>query len=70
MCRRMPRRTSYLRGLLRITLVIVLIFVVGRRGWGLMFYLMSWAGNHVLRQLEVEVFEQLERLSLGYPHGA
>ena len=31
-----------------------------------MFYLMSWAGNHVLRQLEVEVFEQLERLSLGF----
>ena len=55
-----------LRGLLQLTLVLVLIFVAGAVLGGLMFFLMSWAGNHVLRRLEIEVFGQLQRLSLGY----
>ena len=30
------------------------------------FFSMAWTGQHVLRQMRVEVFEQLHRLSLGY----
>lgn len=55
-----------LRGLLEITLTLVLLYAAGSLVGGLMFFLMSWSGNHVLRQLEVEVFEQLQRLSLGF----
>ncbi|HZR00114.1 MAG TPA: ABC transporter ATP-binding protein [Chloroflexota bacterium] len=33
---------------------------------GLQFYLMSWAGQHVLRRLRVELFQHLQRLSIGY----
>src|SRR5690606_36984477 len=33
---------------------------------GLMFYLMGWAGYHVLRDLQAAVFNHLHRLSLGY----
>jgi ATP-binding cassette, subfamily B, multidrug efflux pump len=33
---------------------------------GLGFYLMSWAGFHVLRDLRARVFTHVQRLSLGY----
>ena len=33
---------------------------------GLTFYLMSWAGQHVLRQMRVDLFRHLHRLSIGY----
>ena len=33
---------------------------------GLTFFAMAWTGQHVLRPLRVEVFEQLHRLSLSY----
>ena len=55
-----------LAGLLRISLTLVVLYVIGSLVGGLMFYLMSWSGNHVLRQLEIEVFDQLQRLSIGF----
>ena len=32
----------------------------------LQFFLMTWVGNHVLRNLREEVFRHIHRLSLGY----
>ncbi len=45
---------------------LVGLFVLGSVATGLTFYSMTWAGNHVLKQLRVQVFEHLHRLSLGY----
>ena len=53
-------------GLARLTLALALLYAVGSALGGLMFYLMAWAGQHILRQLQVEVFDQLQRLSLGF----
>ena len=55
-----------LNGLTRIVLVLVGLFLIGSLTAGLMFYLMSWAGQHVLREMRVDVFQHLHRLSLGY----
>ena len=55
-----------LAGLTQIVLILVLLYVIGSVAAGLMFYLMSWTGQHVLRRLRVEVFDHLHRLSLGF----
>jgi ATP-binding cassette subfamily B protein len=53
-------------GLGSIVLRLVGLFVLGSVATGLTFYSMTWAGNHVLKQIRVEVFRHLHRLSLGY----
>jgi ATP-binding cassette subfamily B protein len=53
-------------GLLRLILVMIVLFVIGSVLTGATFFAMSWTGQHVLRALRVEVFEQLHRLSLSY----
>jgi ATP-binding cassette subfamily B multidrug efflux pump len=55
-----------LAGLLSITLTLVALYVVGSVLNGLTFYSMTWSGQHVLRQIRVEVFRHIHRLSLGY----
>jgi len=57
---------EYVRGLGRLILLIVGLFTAGSLMSGLQFYLMSWAGQHVLKGLRVSVFEHLHRLSLSY----
>jgi ATP-binding cassette subfamily B protein len=57
---------DYLAGLGRLVLGLIVFFVIGAITGGAMFYLMSWAGQHVLRSLQVQVFEHLQRLSLGF----
>ncbi|MFO7634932.1 MAG: ABC transporter ATP-binding protein, partial [Caldilinea sp.] len=57
---------AYIAGLGRLVLGLVAIFVLGAITGGAMFYLMSWAGQHVLRALQVDVFKHLHKLSLGY----
>jgi ATP-binding cassette subfamily B multidrug efflux pump len=57
------QRTS---GLIRLIWITVTLFVSGALLNGLTFFAMSWSGQHVLRELRVEVFEQLHKLSLGY----
>jgi len=59
-------RAELVRGLGGITLTLALLFAAGAVFGGLMFYLMAWSGQHILRQLQVEVFDQLQRLSLGF----
>jgi ATP-binding cassette subfamily B multidrug efflux pump len=53
-------------GLLSIVGTLVLLFVVGSILGGAMFYTMNWAGQNTLREIRVEVFRHIHRLSLGY----
>ena len=55
-----------LQGLLRLVLTLVGLYAAGAIMGGLMFFYMSWAGQHVLRQIQIDVFHQLQRLSLGF----
>jgi ATP-binding cassette subfamily B protein len=55
-----------LGGLARLIGILIALFVSGALLNGLTFFAMAWSGQHVLRELRVEVFEHLHRLSLGY----
>jgi ATP-binding cassette, subfamily B, multidrug efflux pump len=55
-----------IEGLLRLVLVMIALFVLGAVVTGATFFTMAWTGQHVLRVLRVQVFEQLHRLSLSY----
>ncbi|MGB7873207.1 MAG: ABC transporter ATP-binding protein [Anaerolineales bacterium] len=57
------QRTS---GLVRLIWITITLYVSSALLNGLTFFTMSWSGQHVLRELRVEVFEQLHKLSLGY----
>ena len=61
-----PTSADLLGGLGQLVLVIVGLYVGVAILNGLMFFLMSWAGNHVLRNLREEVFAHIHKLSLGY----
>jgi ATP-binding cassette subfamily B protein len=53
-------------GLGRMVLIIVSLYVAGALLTGLTFFLVTWVGQHVLRQMRLDVFRHLHRLSLGY----
>ena len=53
-------------GLGRLILILIGLFVGSAVATGFSFLSMTWAGQHVLRNLRVEVFKQLHRLHLGY----
>jgi ATP-binding cassette subfamily B protein len=55
-----------LAGLGRLILLVIGLYVTGSVLTGATFFTMSWAGQHVLRALRVDVFQHLHRLSLGY----
>lgn len=55
-----------IEGLVRLIGFIIALFVAGSLLNGMTFFAMAWTGQHVLRQMRVEVFEQLHRLSLSY----
>jgi len=55
-----------LAGLGGLVLLIVGLYIGSAIFSGLMFYLMSWAGYRVLRDLQAAVFAHIHRLSLGY----
>jgi ATP-binding cassette subfamily B protein len=57
---------DYIAGLGRLILVILGLYVFGSLMGGLQFFLMSYAGQHVLKSLRVEVFKHLHKLSLNY----
>lgn len=57
---------DYLSGLWGIVLRIGGLYVLSAAATGLMFYFMVWSGQHVLKTLRVQVFEQINRLSIGY----
>lgn len=53
-------------GLGRLILILIGIYVSGSLLTGSAFFMMTWAGQHVLRAMRVDVFRHLHRLSLGY----
>ena len=53
-------------GLVRLIGIVIALFVLGSLLTGSTFFTMSWAGQHVLRDLRVDVFERLHQLSLSY----
>jgi len=57
------QRTS---GLVRLIVITIVLYVSSALLNGLTFFAMAWSGQHVLRELRVEVFERLHSLSLGY----
>ncbi len=57
---------QYIAGLGGLVLLTLGLYLGGSLLGGLMFYLMSYAGQHVLRSLRVAVFQHIHRLSIGY----
>ncbi len=55
-----------LAGLGRLILIVVGLYLGGAILTGLTFFSMTWAGQHVLRTLRMDVFQHLHRLHLGY----
>lgn len=55
-----------LSGLVRLVLLIAGLYVLGAVMGGLMFFSMSWTGQHVLRRIRVRLFARLQQLSLGF----
>jgi ATP-binding cassette subfamily B multidrug efflux pump len=59
-------QNDYIAGLGGLMLWILLIYLGGSVMSGLQFYAMSWAGQHVLKDLRVKVFAHMHKLSLNY----
>jgi ATP-binding cassette subfamily B protein len=55
-----------IEGLFRLISVVVVLFVLGAILTGMTFFFMSWTGQHVLRELRLDVFHHLHELSLSY----
>ncbi|MCS6844752.1 MAG: ABC transporter ATP-binding protein/permease [Caldilineales bacterium] len=55
-----------LAGLGRNALIILALYVFISLGTGLQFFLTTWAGQHVLRNIRKELFSHLHRLSMGF----
>lgn len=53
-------------GLGQVMLMIVGLYILTAILTGLTVYMMNWSGQHVLRQLRVELFKHLHQLSLGF----
>ncbi|MBM3128480.1 MAG: ABC transporter ATP-binding protein [Chloroflexi bacterium] len=63
-----PNRTmdETLAGLGGLVATLVGIYLLGAILGGLMFYVMTWTGQRVLKRLRVDVFRHLHRLSVGF----
>lgn len=57
---------EYVASLGGLVLLIAALFVASALLGGFQFFLMTYAGQHVLRRLRIEVFRHIHRLSLGY----
>ncbi|MCH7587512.1 MAG: ABC transporter ATP-binding protein [Chloroflexi bacterium] len=57
---------DYISGLGGLILRIVGIFILGSIATGLMFYVMVWSGQRALNVMRKEVFQHINRLSIGY----
>lgn len=53
-------------GLWRLILITIVLFVLGAIVTGTLFFTMSWTGQHVLRELKLDLFHHLHELSLSY----
>ncbi len=63
-----PNRTidETMAGVAGLIGLMVGLYILGAIVGGLQFFLMSWAGQHVLKRLRVEIFEHVHRLSLSF----
>lgn len=59
-------QASRLSGLGGLVLLLIVFFVGGSFLQGFAFYSMNWAGQHALRRIREDTFEQIHKLSLGY----
>ncbi len=57
---------DFIWGLTQVVLVMVGLYLFSAILTGQMFYIMTYMGQHVLRELRVRVFEHIHKLSLGY----
>jgi ATP-binding cassette subfamily B protein len=57
---------DFVSGLGGLVLRIAGLYALGAISTGLMFYFMVWGGQHVLKTLRVQVFQHINRLSIGY----
>ncbi len=57
---------DYIMGLGGITLLMVGLYAGSAVLTGAMFFLMTYAGQNVLRQMRLDVFQHIQKLSLGY----
>ena len=55
-----------IEGLFRLIMVVVGLYVLGAIVTGMTFFSMSWTGQHVLRELRLDVFNHMHDLSLSY----
>ena len=53
-------------GLAGLVGLLVALFIAGALFGGASFYSMNWAGQHALRKIREDLFDQIHRLSLGY----
>ncbi len=53
-------------GLGRLIGIVIGLYSVGAILTGLTFYAMTWAGQHALRNIRVELFQHLHRLSMSF----
>ncbi len=59
-------RSETLRGVGELVLLASALFVGSAAATGLQFYLMRWAGLHVLRDLRMSIFQHIHELPLRY----
>ena len=55
-----------IEGLTRLIIVMLALFIISSVLTGATFFTMAWTGQHVLRVMRLQVFEQLHKLSLSY----
>ncbi len=53
-------------GMWRLIWVVITLYVLGAVLTGSTFFAMSWTGQHVLRELRLQLFEKIHRLSLSF----
>lgn len=58
--------SDYIAGLGGLVLIMIALFVVSSVLTGSMFFLMTFAGQSVLKRMRLDVFAHIQRLSLGY----
>jgi ATP-binding cassette subfamily B protein len=50
----------------KLILLVTILYIGNAIVSGIQFFLMSWAGNYVLRDMQRDIFAHIHRLSLGY----
>ena len=55
-----------INGLGKLMLVMVALYIAASVVGGLQFFVMTWVGQHVLRNIRVDLFKHIHRLTLGY----